>query len=129
MDVPVHGAGRDIALIVNRYKARNIKIEEMLIAAPSLTGRQMQDIYANCLAAGVKCKTVPSIGDLLNGKYLSSQIRNISIEDLLGREQIQLEEKQVAASIAGTSILVTGAAGSIGSELCRQIAAFAPASW
>jgi FlaA1/EpsC-like NDP-sugar epimerase len=126
MDVPVHGAGRDIATIVDRYKGRNIKIEEMLIAAPLLTGRQMQEIYSNCLAAGVKCKTVPSIGDLLKGKYLSSQIRSISIEDLLGREQIQLEEQLVAQSIAGSSILVTGAAGSIGSELCRQIAAFLP---
>jgi FlaA1/EpsC-like NDP-sugar epimerase len=126
MDVPVHGTGRDIAYIVERFRNRNIKIDEVLIAMPSLTGRQMQEIYAYCRAAGVTCKTVPSIGELLKGKYLSSQVRNISIEDLLGREEIELEEQQIAHSIAGTSVLITGAAGSIGSELSRQSAAFGP---
>ena len=66
-------------------------------------------------------------GDLLTGKYLSAQLRNISLEDLLGREQIRLEEDRIQQSIAGKSILITGAAGSIGSELCRQTAAFSPA--
>lgn len=126
MDVPVQGTGRDIAYIVEHYRNRNVKIDEVLVTIPSLTGRQMQEIYANCRAAGIACKTVPSIGELLKGKYLSAQIRNISIEDLLGREEVELEEQQIANSIAGSSILITGAAGSIGSELCRQTAAFSP---
>ena len=126
MDVPVLGAGRDIAYIVESYRNRNPNIREVIIAMPSSSGRQMQEIYANCRAAGVTCKTVPSLGDVLNGKYLSTQIRNISVEDLLGREQIELKEQRVVDSIAATAVLITGAGGSIGSELCRQTAAFGP---
>jgi FlaA1/EpsC-like NDP-sugar epimerase len=74
----------------------------------------------------VACRTIPSLSDLLTGKYLSSQLRNISLEDLLGREQIHLEMDRIQQSINGKSILITGAAGSIGSELCRQIASCSP---
>src|SRR5205085_12530110 len=63
---------------------------------------------------------------VLNGRYLSAQIRSISVEDLLGREQIELKEQRVVDNIAATSVLITGAGGSIGAELCRQTAAFAP---
>jgi FlaA1/EpsC-like NDP-sugar epimerase len=126
MGVPVLGTGRDAPLIVDRYKNRSPRIEEIVIAMPLLTGRKMREALANCRAAGVPCKTIPGIGELLNGKILSAQIRDISLEDLLGREQVQLEQERIQTSIAGRSILVTGAAGSIGSELCRQIAHFRP---
>jgi FlaA1/EpsC-like NDP-sugar epimerase len=93
---------------------------------PSATGRQMREAHASCRAAGISCETVPGLADLLNGRYLTDQIRSISLEDLLGREQIRLEQDRIQASIAGNSILITGAAGSIGSELCRQTASFRP---
>jgi FlaA1/EpsC-like NDP-sugar epimerase len=126
MDVPVLGNGRDIPMVVEDYRNRVPNIDEVIIAMPSATGRQMREAHANCRAAGVTCRTIPGISDLLNGKYLSSQIRSISLEDLLGREQIRLDEDRIQKSIAGKSILITGAAGSIGSELCRQTANFMP---
>jgi FlaA1/EpsC-like NDP-sugar epimerase len=126
MNVRVIGPGRAIAHIVARYQRRKITIDEIIIAMPSATGLQMREAHANCRAAGVSCRTIPSIGDLLSGKYLSAQIRSISLEDLLGREQIRLEQDRIQESIEAKSVLVTGAAGSIGSELCRQIASFRP---
>jgi FlaA1/EpsC-like NDP-sugar epimerase len=127
MDVPVLGEGRAIPSIVERYRNRGLKIDEVIIAMPSATGRQMREAHANCRTAGTPCRTIPGFADLLNGKYLSGQIRNISLEDLLGREQIRLDERRIQEDIAGKAIMVTGAAGSIGSELCRQAASFGPA--
>ena len=126
-DVPIVGRGRNIASIVDRYNVRSIKIEEIIVAMPSATVRQTREAIANCRSAGVTCKTIPRFGELLAGKVLSSQIRNINLVDLLGREPVRLEEGRIHESIAGRSILVTGAAGSIGSELCRQTARFQPA--
>ncbi len=126
MNVRVLGTGRDIARIVERYRNRASNIDEVIIAMPSATGLQMREAHASCRAAGIACRTIPGFSDLLSGKYLSAQIRSISIEDLLGREQIRLEETRIQESIATKSIMVTGAAGSIGSELCRQAASFLP---
>src|SRR5438046_10348446 len=86
----------------------------------------MQESPANCRAAGVACKTIPGMSELLSGRVLTSQIRNVDIADLLGREPVRLDEERIRSTIAGRSVLVTGAAGSIGSELCRQVARFAP---
>ena len=127
MDVPVLGGGRDVARLVDRHRNRSVKIEEVIIAMPSATGRHMREAHANCRGAGVPCRTIPSIGDLFTGKYLSAQLRSIVLEDLLGREQIRLEEDRIQQTIVGKSLLITGAAGSIGSELCRQTASFGPA--
>jgi FlaA1/EpsC-like NDP-sugar epimerase len=129
MNVRVLGTGRDAADIVDRHnrRKRSRKIEEIVIAMPSASGRQMREAVANCRAAGVTCKTIPGIGELLQGKVLSAQIRNVSLDDLLGREQVRLEEDRIHESIAGRSVLITGAGGSIGSELCRQAARFNPA--
>src|SRR5262249_2623533 len=128
MGATVLGGGRHIAKIVDKYQNRSLKIREVSIAMPSATGRQMREAHASCRAAGVHCRTIPTIGDLLSGKYLSAQLRNISLDDLLGREQIQLDEQRIQEEISGKAILVTGAAGSIGSELCRQTARFSPAT-
>ncbi len=127
MGTPVLGCGRTAAVIVDRYKQHSTKVEEIIIAMPSASGRQMREAVANCRAAGVPCKTIPSMGELLQGKVLTSQIRNISVDDLLGREQVRLEEDRIQQKIAGRIILITGAAGSIGSELCRQTLRFGPA--
>jgi len=121
MDVPIICAGRNLAELIDRRRSERHPIEEIIIAMPSASGRQMREAHANCRAAGVSCKTVPGVGDLLKGNYLSAQIRSISVEDLLGREQVRLEEDRIQETIVDRSILVTGGAGSIGSELCRQI--------
>lgn len=126
MDVPVLGRGRDITTIVDRFQSRSAVIQEIIIAMPSASGKQMREAHSHCRAAGVSCRTIPSIGDLLRGKLIA-QLRDLSVEDLLGREPIRLEEDRIHDSIAGKSILITGAAGSIGSELCRQTARFSPA--
>ena len=102
-------------------------MKEIVIAMPSATGRQMREALANCRAAGVPVKTIPGMGELLTGKVLTSQIRDVSVLDLLGREPVQLDETLIRTSIQGKSVMVTGGGGSIGSELCRQIAGFRPA--
>jgi len=125
-DVPLLGSGRDILRLVERFRDRRPKIDEVIIAMPKASGHQMREALANCRAAGIPCKTVPSISELLSGKVRATQIRNVSVSDLLGREQVMLEEHRIRGLIEGRSILVTGAAGSIGSELCRQIGRFRP---
>jgi len=124
--VPVLGRGRDAAVLVERYRTHYSKIEEIIIAMPSATSRQMREAAANCASAGVPCKTVPGLTELLSGRVLSSQLRNISLDDLLGRAAIRLDEPKIRKSIAGHCIMVTGAAGSIGSEICRQVSRFRP---
>jgi FlaA1/EpsC-like NDP-sugar epimerase len=124
---PVFGIGRNAAKIVDRLKHRGIQVEEIIVAMPSATGRQMQEAAANCRAAGVTCKTVPGLGELLQGKFFSQQIRSISLTDLLGRQPVELEENRIRDGVRGRSVMITGAGGSIGSELCRQIARHGPA--
>lgn len=126
MGVAVLGRGRDAAMVVDRYKRRSTNVDEIIIAMPSATGRQMREAMANCRAAGVACKTIPGLSDLLEGKVLSAQIRDLSVTDLLGRKPVHLEAGRIRSAVAGRCVLVTGAAGSIGSELCRQIAGFEP---
>jgi FlaA1/EpsC-like NDP-sugar epimerase len=126
MGVRVLGSGRDAAKLVAYHQRRRVKIEEIIICMPSASGRQMREALANCRNSGAICKTLPGVGELLSGKVLSSQIRDVSVLDLLGREAVRLDEGLIQSSIAGRAILVTGAAGSIGSELCRQVARFSP---
>jgi FlaA1/EpsC-like NDP-sugar epimerase len=127
MGVPVRGSGRDAFSVVQYLNRRKPTIEEIIIAMPSATGPQMREALANCRAARIPCKTIPGIDELLSGKILTAQVRSVSVQDLLGRKPVQLDEASVKASIAGSSVLITGAAGSIGSELCRQVARFGPA--
>ena len=122
----VLGFGRDAARIATRYQRRCRPISEIVIAMPSANGRQMRTAIANCRAAGLPFRTVPGIGELLNGKVLASQIREVSVNDLLGREPVHIDEQIIEAEIDGKNVLVTGAAGSIGSELCRQLVRFRP---
>lgn len=126
MGVPVLGSGREAMSVVERLNRRKPEIGEIIIAMPSATGPQMREAHANCRTAKVPCKTIPGLGELLNGKVLSAQVRNLSVTDLLGRQPVKLDEAPIRSSIAGRSVLVTGAAGSIGSELCRQVARFGP---
>lgn len=124
MGVRVLGCGRDAAKLVAYHQRRRMKIEEIVIAMPSATGRQMREALANCRNLGIACKTIPSVSQLLSGKVLSSQIRDVSVLDLLGREPVELDKGRITSFIIGRTIMITGAAGSIGSELCRQVASF-----
>ena len=126
LGIPVLGRGREAARVVNLFKNHDPRVDEIVIAMPSATGRQMSEALANCRGTGVPCKTIPSLGELLSGKARVSQIREISIENLLGRAPVQLEQGRIRASIEGLTVMVTGAAGSIGSELCRQVVQFNP---
>jgi FlaA1/EpsC-like NDP-sugar epimerase len=128
LGIPVLGSGRQAPSVVQHLNRRKPAVGEIIIAMRSATGPQMREALANCRAARIPCKTVPGIDELLSGRILSSQVRNPSVQDLLGRQQVRLDEANVERSIAGCSVLVTGAAGSIGSELCRQVARFKPAS-
>jgi FlaA1/EpsC-like NDP-sugar epimerase len=109
------------------YIAAAQNIEMVLIAMPSATGAQMTDILKHCNQAGVPYKTVPGLAEIMEANGLASQIRDVAVEDLLGRNPINLEEDQIRGALQGRIVLVTGAAGSIGAELCRQIARFHPA--
>jgi FlaA1/EpsC-like NDP-sugar epimerase len=120
--IKVLGSGDDLRALVKRYD-----IEIILIAIPSASGVEMTRILETCHTAGIECKTVPGLGEIIENHGLVGQIREVAVEDLLGRNPIRLEENQIRASIKGKVILVTGAAGSIGSEICRQIAHFRPA--
>ena len=122
----VLGAGCDAAAIVARLNKMSNQVEEIVIAMPSASGSQKRQALANCQAAGLRCKTIPGMADLLEQQALVPQIRRLELADLLGRPQVQLDEKPIAESLAGRSVLITGAAGSIGSELCRQVARVRP---
>ena len=87
----------------------------------------MTRILGLCQSAEAECKTVPGLAEVIEGQGLAGQIREVAVEDLLGRTPVRLEEKQIRDSLQGKVVLITGAAGSIGSELCRQIARFHPA--
>lgn len=122
LGVPVLGNGEDVSSLVEVNG-----IETILIAIPSATGSEMTRILTLCHGAGVDCKTVPGLAEVIEQGGFSAQIREVSVEDLLGRTPVHLDEDGIRRALEGRSVLVTGAAGSIGSELCRQIARFQPA--
>jgi FlaA1/EpsC-like NDP-sugar epimerase len=101
--------------------------DEVLIAVPSATGSQMRRFVEICNRANVSFRTVPALKDIIAGEVAVSQLREVSLEDLLGREPVQIDLDAVRREIVGRTVLVTGAAGSIGSELCRQILEYGPA--
>lgn len=106
--------------------AQSLQIETVLIAVPSASGSQMTAILQHCSAARVNYKTMPPLGDVIGSNGLLNQIRDVAVEDLLGRKPVRLNSDQIMDKLEGRVVLVSGAAGSIGSELCRQIARFSP---
>ena len=107
--------------------ARTLDVELVLIAIPSVTARQMRRVVEICERAGVPFRTLPPLRDLVSGEVTVNALREVSIEDLLGRAPVSLDWDQMRSQVAGRRVLVTGGAGSIGSELCRQIATLSPA--
>lgn len=101
-------------------------VDEVIIAIPSASGKEIRQIVERCVEAEVRFKTLPGVGDLIDGRVSIESVRAVSLDDLLGREPVRLEIERIKASLAGKRVLVTGAGGSIGSEICRQIARFGP---
>ncbi len=120
-DVPVLGTVDELPQILKSFPA-----DEVLIAVPSASGVQMQRFVQICTQANIPFRTLPALRDIIAGEVTVSQLREVSLEDLLGREPVQLDLESVRKEISGTTVLVTGAAGSIGSELCRQILDYGP---
>ncbi|MDD2889512.1 MAG: nucleoside-diphosphate sugar epimerase/dehydratase [bacterium] len=119
--VPVIGTRYDIQHFVRRYK-----IGEVIIAIPSAPGNELRNIVMECKKVKVIFKTVPSLSEVITDTVSLSQLKEVDVEDLLRRLPIKLDTSLVSYHISGKKIMVTGAAGSIGSELCRQIAKFNP---
>ena len=109
------------------HLAPRLGVEQAIIAMPSASHQSRRSALEICRSAGVQALTVPSYQDLMSGKVTVSQVRNIELDDLLGRDPVLLDETHLKEWIRGRSIMITGAGGSIGSELCRQIARFEPA--
>jgi len=120
--VPVLGGTIDLERLVHRHR-----IQLLVIAIRSATSEQMRRIVERCTAAGVAFKIIPSLQDLLDGRAGIGELREVEIDDLLGREPVHLDLEQVRSDLQGKTVLITGAGGSIGSELARQIARFRPA--
>ncbi len=121
-DVPVVGGRDDILLSVKKYK-----IEEIFFAIPSADAEAQRDILNICKESGCRMKNLPGIYQLVSGQQVSiSDLKEVAVEDLLGREPIRPDMAEIYRQISGKVILVTGGGGSIGSELCRQVAAHDP---
>ncbi|MGE5582128.1 MAG: polysaccharide biosynthesis protein, partial [Bacillota bacterium] len=101
-------------------------VQEIIIAIPSAGGKHLRRIIDECKKTKCVVKTVPGLYELIDGKVSIQQVRNIDLNDLLRREPVKLDIARIADYLTGKRVLVTGAGGSIGSELCRQIAALAP---
>jgi FlaA1/EpsC-like NDP-sugar epimerase len=121
-DVPVLGMIADIRRAVDRCRA-----QEIIVAIPSATPKLMQRILAAAEACHLPIKTLPNVKQLLDGMVTMRRVRPLSLEDLLQREPIQTDLQELHPLLEGKSVLVTGAGGSIGAELCRQIARYKPA--
>jgi len=119
--VPVLGATKQLRVLILANE-----IEDVIIAMPSADSKTIRSIVDSCKNANVTFKTLPSIGELIDGTLTISQIKKVEIEDLLGREPVALDREQIGGYLTGKRVLITGAAGSIGSEICRQVAQFRP---
>ncbi|MGX5522820.1 polysaccharide biosynthesis protein [Bacillus toyonensis] len=121
-NVPVVGMTNNIKEIVE-----DNDIEHIIIAIPSLNRKQINEIFEKCTKTKAKTQIVPMLEDLLDGKVSVNEVRDVQVEDLLGREPVQLDDAGIGEKITGKTILVTGAGGSIGSEICRQVMKYKPA--
>jgi FlaA1/EpsC-like NDP-sugar epimerase len=121
LGLQVLGTTREIGSLASRH---GIKL--LIIAVPSASREQMQVLVDQCMRTGVEYRIVPSLREIMDGRSRVSQLRKVEAADLLGRDPVTLDSSVVELTVAGATVLVTGAAGSIGSELAHQIASFAP---
>ena len=124
--VSIHGVRVLGRLAQTVELVRREKIDEVVVAIPSAPGKEMRRIVDTVKPAGVPIRTMPGIDQLISGQVTLNQLRSVAIEDLLGRDPVSLDTESLKALLEDHVVLVTGAGGSIGSELCRQVARFAP---
>ena len=120
--LPVLGKTDDLAEVCQEEE-----VEEIIIAMPSATRKELSRVIAMCSGTKLKFQSLPGMGDLLDGRVTVSQIRPVEINDLLGREAVTLDTEAVSRFIGGRVVLITGAGGSIGSEMSRQVCQYGPA--
>lgn len=121
LGIPVLGGGSLIEQVV-----RQMNIQNIVIAIPSLSRKELNIIFQECAKTSAKTQILPKLEDLATGRVSVNQFRDVQVEDLLGREPIELDTASISNYITGKAVLVTGAGGSIGSEICRQVAKFIP---
>ncbi|ODU99660.1 MAG: multidrug MFS transporter [Thiobacillus sp. SCN 63-57] len=120
--LPVLGALDDVVAC-----AKKMEVDDIVLALPSAAHAVRKRITQLCTEAGLNVMTIPSLEDLVAGRVSVSSLRRVELDDLLGRDPVQLDDSGLHQLLTGQVVMVTGAGGSIGSELCRQIARFAPA--
>ncbi len=119
--VPVVGGTKDISKAIQR-----MQVDEVIIAMPSASHKKINDICTSCAQTDCKVKILPSVSQLIDESVVMQKIRDVNIEDLLGREPVHLDIEEIGSYLKDKVVMVTGGGGSIGSELCRQIAGFSP---
>ena len=119
--VPVLGTIGDLEGLKNGF-------DEILIAIPSAKGEEMRRIVSFCEKIGKPFRRIPDIGELIDGKVSIHAIREVTLEDLLGRVEVRLNQEEISGYLQGKRVLITGAGGSIGSELVRQAIRFNPSA-
>lgn len=122
LGIPVVGSRQEIADTVE-----NLAIDQIVIAIPSLHQKELHKIFLECGKTKVKTQTLPMLEDLMTGKVSVNHFRDVQVEDLLGRPPVELDINSISETITNRVVLVTGAGGSIGSEICRQVSMFNPA--
>jgi len=126
----LHGRIHGIEVLGRTTNIREIcvsqDVQEVFIALPQATPKSIRALVGRCQGTGVLFRTIPAVTDVIEGRVQVSQIREVDIADLLGREPVELDTDRIEQQLRGRCVLVTGAGGSIGSEMCRQIAGFAP---
>ncbi|SDM56258.1 polysaccharide biosynthesis protein [Sediminibacillus halophilus] len=120
-NLPVEGTVQDIPEIVDRFG-----IEHIVIAIPSLKNGELNEIVSKCNVTNVKVQMLPKIEDLMSGKVSVNTLKNVEVEDVLGRDTVELDINTITENVTGNTVMVTGAGGSIGSEICRQLMKFLP---
>lgn len=121
LGIPVLGTRMDIARVVKGHS-----VDEVIIAMPSASGESVREIVQICEKSEVVLKIMPGVYDIISGDISVNPIRQVQVEDLLGRDPVSVDLEEVAGYVAGETVVITGAGGSIGSEICRQIARFNP---
>ncbi|MDP3584896.1 MAG: nucleoside-diphosphate sugar epimerase/dehydratase [Thiobacillus sp.] len=120
--IPVLGVLDDVAAV-----AKKMEVDDIVLALPSAAHEVRRRITQACADAGLNVMTIPSLEDLVAGRVSVASLRRVELDDLLGRDPVQLDDSGLHQLLTGQVVMVTGAGGSIGSELCRQIARYAPA--
>lgn len=121
-EVPILG---EISLL--KSIAKKVDASQILIAIPSLQKEKLSRLVEKCLQLGIKTQVMPSVDDIVNGTLAINKVRDVKIEDLLGREEVEVDTQLLNQTLQGKKVLVTGAGGSIGSEICRQVIQSNPA--